>query len=62
MLDDPHIVSGRYLSEVNHPQMGRQRVTAPPVKFSKNASSVRRAASLLDEDRELVLDMVGMTN
>lgn len=60
MLEDPHIVSGQYLSEVNHPQMGRQRVTLPPVSFSKNPSSVRRSASLLDEDRELVLNMVGM--
>ena len=58
MLNDPHINAGNYLTEVNHPQMGRQRQPTVPVQFSQTRSSIRRSASLLDEDRDLVLDML----
>ena len=58
MLSDPHVLQGNYLTEVNHPQMGRQRQPTPPVTFSQTKTSIRRAASLLDEDREIVLEML----
>ena len=58
MLQDPHIVQGNYLTEVKHPQMGRQRQPTTPVLFSQTKTSIRRAASLLDEDRDIVLEML----
>ena len=58
MLQDPHIVQGNYLTEVKHPHMGRQRQPTSPVLFSQTKTSIRRAASLLDEDRDIVLEML----
>ena len=58
IFNDPQIKSGKYFTEVKHPSMGRQRQPVVPVKFSRTPSSIRRPASLLDEDRDLILSMI----
>jgi crotonobetainyl-CoA:carnitine CoA-transferase CaiB-like acyl-CoA transferase len=58
VFDDPQIKSGKYFTEVNHPSMGRQRQPTVAVNFSSTPSSIRRPASLLDEDRERILNML----
>jgi crotonobetainyl-CoA:carnitine CoA-transferase CaiB-like acyl-CoA transferase len=59
--NDPQVIANGYVQEFDHPTHGRFRVTASPVQFGNEASTVRRAAAELGADTEATLLEIGYT-
>ncbi|MBI3077560.1 MAG: CoA transferase, partial [Deltaproteobacteria bacterium] len=61
VVADPHVQARRMFTEVEHRGVGRVRVVAPPLKFSRTPAAVRTSCPELGEDTEEVLrDLLGI--
>jgi crotonobetainyl-CoA:carnitine CoA-transferase CaiB-like acyl-CoA transferase len=58
-LDDPHARARGMVQECEHPQVGRMKSLGNPVKLSRTPAATRKAAPLLGEDTEAILDELG---
>ena len=54
-LSDPHSVARDMVQEVDHPAAGRSKTLGIPVKLSRTAGAIRRAAPMLGEHNGEVL-------
>ena len=62
VVDLPHVRERGAIVEVDHPVLGHRRVMGPPWRFSRTPPAIWKAAPLLGEDTELVLqEMLGMS-
>ncbi len=59
-LEDPHVRHREMVVEVDHPVLGRRRVTGVPLKFSETPGAVQSASPLHGEHtREVLRDLLG---
>jgi len=59
---DPHLASRGFVVEVEHPKLGRQKVFAPPWKFSAAPPQISAPAPLMGQHNEYVLkDLLGLS-
>ena len=61
-LADPHVQARGMVQEYQHPQAGRVKTLANPVKLSKSPATLREAPPLLGEDNDAVLRELGYTD
>jgi benzylsuccinate CoA-transferase BbsF subunit len=62
VFDDAHLLSREFITSVDHPKMGEQRVFAPAWKFSEAPPQITAPAPLMGEHNSYVLkDLLGMT-
>lgn len=62
IFTDPHLESRGFITEVDHPRLGRQTVFGPPWKFTSSASQTTSPAPLLGQHNEYVLkELLGMS-
>ena len=60
--DDPQLRARQFLPEVDHPELGRNKVEAIPVKLSRSPWELRTASPLLGEHSDYVYRQVlGLT-
>jgi CoA:oxalate CoA-transferase len=58
---DPHIKERGMVAEVNHPRVGKLRVTGTPMKFSRTECKIERACPDVGEHTQQILSrMLGM--
>lgn len=60
--NDPQVVANEYISEVDHPELGRVKVLNFPVKMEKTPARVPSAAPGLGEHTEEILAELGVSN
>ena len=59
-LSDPHSVARDMVQEVDHPAAGRSKTLGIPVKLSRTAGAIRRAAPMLGEHNgEVIAEWLG---
>ena len=56
---DPQVVANGYIAEVEHPVLGKARLTDHPVRYSETPHSIRRVAPELGEHTEEILQELG---
>jgi formyl-CoA transferase len=61
-LADPHAQARGMVQEYEHPQVGRVKTLANPLKLSKSPPRLREAPPLLGEDNDAVLRELGYTD
>jgi benzylsuccinate CoA-transferase BbsF subunit len=49
LFNDPHVVARKIFTPVEHPNLGKDWVVAPPWRFSDTPASIRRHGPLLGE-------------
>ena len=60
-LSDPHSVARDMVQEVDHPAAGRSKTLGIPVKLSRTAGAIRRAAPMLGEHNgEVIAEWLGI--
>ena len=60
-LSDPHSVARDMVQEVDHPAAGRSKTLGIPVKLSRTAGAIRRAAPMLGEHNgEVIAEWLGV--
>jgi crotonobetainyl-CoA:carnitine CoA-transferase CaiB-like acyl-CoA transferase len=55
LADDPHLAAREVFVEIDHPELGRQRVMRAPWRFSSARCGPRRPGPLLGADNDAVL-------
>ncbi|MBU2547088.1 MAG: CoA transferase [Proteobacteria bacterium] len=61
LFNDPHLKEREVLRQVDHPEVGRDWVVAPPWRLSATPAGIRRHAPLLGEDNDYVFQtLLGM--
>lgn len=55
VFDDPQVTANNFIIELDHPLLGPYRTFAPPVRFSRTPTEVRRSSPPLDQDTDQVL-------
>lgn len=61
VFSDPHLASRGYITEVDHPRLGRQKVFAPPWKFDRAAPEIVSPAPLMGQHNDYVLrELLGL--
>lgn len=60
VVDDPHTLARNMVVEVEHPVEGVIRMLGIPVKLSETPGEVRRAAPLLSQHTDEILDELGV--
>jgi crotonobetainyl-CoA:carnitine CoA-transferase CaiB-like acyl-CoA transferase len=59
---DPQVMLNNYITEVDHPTLGKIKMTGFPLKFSQNPAAVTHSAPGFGQHTEEVLmDMLGLT-
>ncbi len=58
IVDDPHLRSVGFFSEIEHPSEGAITQMSHPVRFSEKKKVALRPAPLPDQDREEILEML----
>ena len=59
MLADPQVAAREMVVEVDHPRAGRMKALGFPLKFSQTPASVQRAAPLLGQHTDEILESLG---
>jgi crotonobetainyl-CoA:carnitine CoA-transferase CaiB-like acyl-CoA transferase len=59
--NDPQVVANGYIAEVEHPVLGKAKVTDHPVRYSETPHSIRSVAPELGEHTEEILQELGYT-
>ena len=61
VVNDPHIKERGMVAEVNHPRVGKLRVTGTPMKFSRTECKIEKACPDVGEHTQQILSsMLGM--
>jgi len=61
VAQDPQVLANRYITEVDYPLMGRQRVVGTPFHFSRTPAEVRAPAPQLGQHtEEVLLEVLGL--
>jgi formyl-CoA transferase len=60
-LADPHALARGMVQELVHPQVGPVKTLGNPVKMSKSPPTLRKAAPVLGEDNEALLEELGLS-
>ncbi|MBI2907235.1 MAG: CoA transferase [Chloroflexi bacterium] len=61
VYNDPHLKARKCVVQVKHPEIGKQKVLAPPYKMSATPPRVKRHGPLLGEHNEYILcEVLGM--
>jgi crotonobetainyl-CoA:carnitine CoA-transferase CaiB-like acyl-CoA transferase len=55
LMKDPQVIANEYLTELDHPVLGRVQETGIPIKFSKTPGRVRHSAPELGQHTEEIL-------
>jgi CoA:oxalate CoA-transferase len=55
VVDDPHLKARGYFLEVEHPLIGKAKISGFPFKLSKTPGQVERSSPLVGEHNELIL-------
>jgi crotonobetainyl-CoA:carnitine CoA-transferase CaiB-like acyl-CoA transferase len=58
-LSSPQVVENQYVTEVDHPDLGRTRVVGFPVRFSRTPAQIPRVAPQFGQHTEEVLQELG---
>jgi crotonobetainyl-CoA:carnitine CoA-transferase CaiB-like acyl-CoA transferase len=61
IADDPQIRHNNAIIEAEHPQAGKLRYPAPPIRFSRTPADIRRHAPQLGGDTDAVLAELGIS-
>jgi CoA:oxalate CoA-transferase len=62
LASDVQVITNEYMTEWDHPSLGRVKFTAFPVKFGKTPATIRRPAPQLGEHtEEVLLEVCGYT-
>jgi len=62
VVNDPHILAREMIAEVEHPRVGKLRVTGTPMKFSRTPCQIKKACPDVGEHTEEILSgMLGMS-
>jgi succinate--hydroxymethylglutarate CoA-transferase len=63
VFNDPQVLARGMLQEINHPTIGKLKLTGIPVKFSETKASIRLPPPLLCEHTEEILkNVLGYSN
>jgi formyl-CoA transferase len=60
-LADPHALARGMVQELVHPQVGPVKALGNPVKMDKSPPTLRKAAPVLGEDNEALLEELGLS-
>jgi crotonobetainyl-CoA:carnitine CoA-transferase CaiB-like acyl-CoA transferase len=60
VVSDPHILEREMVVEVEHPRLGKLKVTGTPMKFSRTPCKIQKACPDLGQDTEEILKELGM--
>ena len=55
VVEDPHLNTRGYFIEVEHPIIGKAKISGFPFKFSKTPGQIDRTSPLVGEHNELIL-------
>jgi len=55
VVQDPHIQAREMIAEVNHPRLGKLKVTGTPMKFSRTPCKIEKASPEVGEHTEEIL-------
>jgi len=55
LTSDPQILANEYITDVDHPTLGRVKMLGLPVKFSETSASIRECAPNFGQHTEEVL-------
>lgn len=58
LTEDPQAIANNYISEYDHPTLGKQRVIGFPIDFSQTPAGIQSAAPELGEHTEQVLNEI----
>ncbi|MBI5966234.1 MAG: CoA transferase [Deltaproteobacteria bacterium] len=62
VVNDPHILAREMIAEVEHPRVGKLRVTGTPMKFSRTPCKIEKACPDVGEHTmEILSGMLGMS-
>lgn len=61
LLDDPQYEARGYFQEIDHPAAGRYKYPGPPFRMGRTPPEVRRAPLLGEHNREVYIDMLGLS-
>ena len=63
LFSDPHLKEREFITEVEHPVLGKQVVLNPPWKFSETPPRIKKASPLLGEHNDYVFgQLLGMSD
>ena len=63
LFKDPHVRDRGVFLQVEHPEIGKDWVIAPPWRFSETPAQIKRHAPLLGEHNEAVFgELLGMSS
>jgi crotonobetainyl-CoA:carnitine CoA-transferase CaiB-like acyl-CoA transferase len=55
VVEDPHLKERGYFVEIDHPIIGRAKLSGFPFKLSKTPGQIERTSPLVGEHNELIL-------
>jgi CoA:oxalate CoA-transferase len=61
VVNDPHILEREMVVEVEHPRLGKLKVTGTPMKFSRTPCKIQKACPDLGQDTEEILKGLGIS-
>ena len=60
IASDPQVIANEYITEVDHPTLGRVKVIGVPIKFSQTPAQIQNCAPNFGQHTEEVLiDILG---
>ncbi|HYB19326.1 MAG TPA: CoA transferase, partial [Thermodesulfobacteriota bacterium] len=61
VIEDPHLNTRGYFLEVEHPIIGKAKISGFPFKLSKTPGQIDRPSPLVGEHNELILGNLGIS-